>query len=177
MDIATLNKTYQRSKQIMNQLKESYPQLKGWLVYSNPLGQVELTLDVAKILQEFPGMVAPSPKKEMAFAHMKKKALLEENLKKRALVRTDKKKPSEQRDPGSQNLITEIQKINVLLEELLPTLEFTDDIQVELRFDKLDYALISLLQRDERIDPLLTPQTPASIRIALGTAVNLGIFD
>ena len=92
MNMATLSKAYQRSKQIMNQLKESYPQLKAWLVYSNPIGQVELTLDITKILQEFPDMVSPSPKKDTAFAHLRKKALLEENLKKRALVRTDKKK-------------------------------------------------------------------------------------
>jgi hypothetical protein len=46
-------------------------------------------------------------------------------------------------------------------------------VQVEIRFDSLNYELIHVLQTDELVDRQLTPQTRASIRIVLGTLSGL----
>jgi hypothetical protein len=55
------------------------------------------------------------------------------------------------------------------LSRILSELALDSSVQIELRFGQLNYALVAQLQRDSLVDRVLTPQTPASIRIVLGT--------
>jgi hypothetical protein len=55
------------------------------------------------------------------------------------------------------------------LDELAPQLKYDEKCQVEIRFNRLNYALIWKLQADDLVDRKLTLQTKASIRIVLGT--------
>ncbi|PIR20585.1 MAG: hypothetical protein COV45_05140 [Deltaproteobacteria bacterium CG11_big_fil_rev_8_21_14_0_20_47_16] len=50
---------------------------------------------------------------------------------------------------------------------------YLDNVCIELRFTSLAYELIWLLQKDPLVDRALTPQTHASIRIVIGTVINL----
>lgn len=54
------------------------------------------------------------------------------------------------------------------IKQMLQTFEFNGEVQVEIRFHRLNYDLIWQLQADELVDRKLTPQTRASIRIVLG---------
>ncbi|HPO50056.1 MAG TPA: hypothetical protein PLO89_06985, partial [Spirochaetota bacterium] len=46
-------------------------------------------------------------------------------------------------------------------------IEIKSDVNIELRFDILNYSLINKLRKDDLIDKELTPQTAASIRIVV----------
>ena len=48
------------------------------------------------------------------------------------------------------------------------TTTYQPDALIELRFHDLDYPLLDQLRLDPLVDPTLTPQTRASIRIVLG---------
>ena len=52
-------------------------------------------------------------------------------------------------------------------------LRFVPEIQIEIRFHVLRYALVWALQSNPLVDRELTPQTRASIRIVLGTLDHL----
>ncbi len=64
-------------------------------------------------------------------------------------------------------------EVDAKIRALAPNLEVDWEVQIALRFGELDYELIERLQKDELIDRALTPQTGASIRIVLGTLVDL----
>jgi hypothetical protein len=58
---------------IFQQIKRQYPTLKGYLVYSSPFGQCEVTKDIEKILSEFPNMIHDSKGKTEAVSLINKK--------------------------------------------------------------------------------------------------------
>jgi len=58
---------------IFQQIKNQYPTLKGYLVYSSPFGQCEVTNNMEKILSEFPDMVHDSKVKTEAVSLINKK--------------------------------------------------------------------------------------------------------
>ena len=53
--------------------------------------------------------------------------------------------------------------------KLYAKLKFNTNVNIEIRFNKLNYELIKKLQQDPLVNQKLTPQTAASIRIVLGT--------
>lgn len=132
------------AKDRFSQLKEKHPALKGYLVLSIPGKQAGIGSSPSEILDALPALIADDDAKE-AYA-----ACLDQQLPK------DASESQKQRAKERQ-------------EELSRSLNYDGRVRVEIRFDHLDYALIDRLQSDELVDRELTPQTPASIRIVLGT--------
>ena len=162
MKIQDLGVVAKKSKGILADLKAKYPQLDAYIVLSSRLGQVELTTQPDTIILEFPAAFVPSPDKLIALKLI-----------------DDLKKLKREVDNAGPKDKTSLQKTFAAMEEHLHQkvlgLEVDDEVQVELRFGNLNYDLIAKLQEDPLVDPKLTPQTRASIRIVLGTI--RAIFD
>lgn len=127
-----------------SQLRKKHPTLKAYLVLSSRSGQTKFDSELADAIREFPVL------------------LLDGAAKTKALELIKKLKPKESNTPEQIQLKDEFK-------ELTKSLDFNGSVQVELRFNQLDYDLIPALQTDVLVDRDLTPQTRASIRIALGT--------
>lgn len=158
MNIRELKGVVEKSYAIFNKLKKKYPDLDGYLVFSSPYGQCELTTNAYEILNSFPQMIADDSRryKEKSLMLLKDIAKIELKIKKN----TERQKP--------------IDNLMLQLNEFTSNLEICDDIFVEIRFNhKADYHLIHKLQKDETIFHKHTTQTKASIRIVLGTVLGL----
>ncbi len=141
--ISDLPEIEQRAKETLSELKSKYPGLDSYLVYSSRLGQSNLGSKPEVLLKEFPQMFHDSPEKAKALQ-------LLQNLRK-----------------AEQN--QGLEKNDTTLSRILSELELDLSVQIELRFGQLNYAQVAQLQLDSLVDRVLTPQTPASIRIVLGT--------
>lgn len=139
------------------EIKAKYAGLSGYLVFSSRYGQCAVTSDTLTVLTEFPNMVCDSPKKEKALALVEYIHRIETD--KKANVPHVKKKDTSQ--------IIENAKRD--LESILGLLEMKDDTFIEIRFYGSSLELIFELQKDPLVSQEYTPQTPASIRIVLGT--------
>ena len=125
-------------------IRKKCPDLKASLVLSLLGEQTKIDSSPKDILREFPALVVD----DKAKARMLR--FLNEPL---------PEKPSEaQKKQWSERL-----------RDLAEDLKFDGNVQVDLRFHNLNYDLIWKLQSDDLVDRNLTPQTKASIRIALGT--------
>ncbi len=154
----------------LDQLESRHPRLKAWLVFAHRQHQVDLFADprhreyvpsdLTRILTTFPGVFEPGVHRRAA-----------EPLAQR-IVEAD-------RNWGDLTA-AERRVRNELVTKLAPhgaQLMVRSIVLVELRFDRLDYALIAELRRDDLVDQERTPQTSASIRVVLGTARDLGGLD
>jgi hypothetical protein len=74
-----------QAETVFQQLKRQYPSLKGYLVYSSPSGQCDLTDNMEKILTEFPDMIHDSKVKTEAINLINKKGSIEQMLTKKEL--------------------------------------------------------------------------------------------
>jgi len=140
--ISDLPEIEQRAKDILKELKTRYPDLDAYLVYSSRLGQSNLGNKPEVLLKEFPEMFRDAPEKTKALQ------LLQD------LKKVEQNKGRDKKDKT--------------LSQILSELALESSVQIELRFGQLNYALVAQLQRDSLVDRVLTPQTPASIRIVLG---------
>jgi hypothetical protein len=138
----------ERANKIIRDLSIKYAKHKGYLVFSSPYGQCEVTSDVKHILSEFPKMIIDSIDKEKALELIKTKELLKDG---------GKEKDSE----------------NKAVNRILDNLEFRNDTFIEIRFKELNYDTIFEMQKDPLVSQKHTPQTKASIRIVLGTLEEL----
>ena len=129
-------------------IRKKYPELKAYLVLSLPRGQTRIDNSTGKILSEFPTIIMDGG------------------------VKTATQKAIEALE-SQTTLDAKAKRLKKCLEEkvdaLCDKLKYDERCRVEIRFDDLNYALVSQLQADDLVDRSLTPQTMASIRIVLGT--------
>ncbi len=138
----------------LSKIKAEFPALKPDLVLSSREGQTPIGSGLQQMLLEFPAICADTPTNAEAVR----------------LVRTVKILVDNSTTPEQQK---ERHRAEQRLAALGPEITFRDDIQVELRFPRLLYDQIFVLQTHPLVDQALTPQTRASIRIVLGTLKDL----
>ena len=145
------------AKRQFDLIQKKYPDLKARLlngepasvlVMSLPGGQIGIDSSPMEILGKFPAMIVDDCTKTSTL-----------NLLAHQSVTT--KGP-------------ETERLKKQLDQLAPQLKYDEKCQVEIRFNDLKYDLVWKLQVDDLIDRNLTPQTKASIRIALGTLAQFG---
>lgn len=138
-----LQKAANAASQHFKLIRQKYPAIKAYLVYSSTAGQAMLGGSPAQILDEFPAMIFDDTYKTQAMPLLERSKI--DSLPSREKMRVNE----------------ELAKIGRLF-------KFDGQSQVELRFSELNYKLIWQLQTDELVDRQLTPRTKASIRIVLG---------
>jgi hypothetical protein len=124
-------------------IRMKYPSLKGYLVLSVPGKQAGIGGSVRELLKDLPALIVNDEAKSNLQDHIKN--------------------PPEKEDSEALR-----KKWQAKFDELARDLNYDGSVRVEIRFDDLNYELISHLQSDELVDRELTPQTRASIRIVLG---------
>ena len=139
------------SKDIFIKLKSEYTDMRAYLVLAHRGQQTELTSNPIQILDDCDQMVAPDEAKRETLRLLAEMKCLES---------------------AGANQIT-AQDISRKLTARGRELRFLPEIQIEIRFHDLRYALVWALQGNPLIDQTLTPQTKASIRIVLGTLDRL----
>lgn len=145
----------------------NYPGLLGYLVLSSPYGQCGLTGDPLQILKEFPAMISDSEVKDNVIK----------------LFETIRELENKYATRGNMNaeVQTKIDKASHLLNADVKRMEFKEDTFIEIRFKtdrllrifKMELELIFKMQKDPLVSQVHTPQTQASIRIVLGTLIEL----
>ncbi len=161
MNIAKLNIVAGKANTLFKKIKEKYPKLAGYLVYSSPHGQCNLTTDLFEIVKAFPAMIVDSRQKEKAVNVVQ------------SIVSLEKEKKD---NVNAKETVTEkIKQLKNDFSQMIDKLELRDDTFVEIRFDekKVNLPLIYELQKDELVSQVHTPQTQASIRVVLGTLRDL----
>jgi hypothetical protein len=68
MNITELDIVAGKANTLFKKIKDKYPKLAGYLVYSSPHGQCNLTTDLFEILKVFPAMIIDSSQKERTVA-------------------------------------------------------------------------------------------------------------
>ena len=139
------------SKGILAILQSEYPDMRAYLVLAHHGQQTELTSNPIQILDDCDQMVAADEAKREALRLLAEKGRLES---------------------AGANQKT-VQELSGKLTARGRELRFLPEVQVEIRFHVLRYALVWALQSNPLIDHELTPQTKASIRIVLGTLDHL----
>ena len=155
MNATQLKSAVDKSNELFTKLKMKYPSLNGYLVFSSPYGQCELTTNAADILKSFPLMIVDSKQKVKGLQLWQKINDIEAENKKNV------------GNPKSS------EKFRLQLDDIVKNMEVKEDTFVEIRFKGTDYDMIFALQKDELISQEHTPQTKASIRIVLGVLRDL----
>lgn len=162
-----LIKVIDKAKSAFKTMMDNDPalqELKGYLVLSSPYGQLQITDDPLKtlrILKEFPAMTSESEFKDKGIDLIETIQGLEGELKNAA--RGNTKTEIQQKIENASNLLNaNLQKI-----------DFKEDTFIEIRFQKPILDLIFKMQKNPFVSQLHTPQTQASIRIVLGTLIEL----
>jgi hypothetical protein len=155
MNLSGLQTAVEKSTSLFKKLKDRYKSLFGYLVFSSPRGQCELTNNIADILNYFPRMIIDCKQKDKGLQLLQKINDIEVENKK----------------SGSKSKSTE--QLRQQLDEIVKSLEVHEATFVEIRFKGIDYNMLTELQKDELVSQEHTPQTKASIRIVLGTIKDL----
>lgn len=139
------------SKNIFLKLQTEYPDMKAYLMLAHRGQQAELTSDPIRILEDGETMIVADDFKQDALRLLSQLRRMEaEGANERSI------------QPVLRALTAGGKKLRIMPE-----------VQVEIRFHVLRYALVWALQKHPLIDRELTPQTQASIRIVLGTLGGL----
>ncbi|OPY06859.1 MAG: hypothetical protein A4E68_02208 [Syntrophaceae bacterium PtaB.Bin095] len=146
---------------IFREIMGRYAGLKGYLVFSSPFGQCELTGDLMKIAKEFPDMLMDTDTKREALKHLEKIQDREPDRKSQY--------PTEKRSEGDRRIKKGLRDPD----RIADSLEVKGDTFVEIRFSKPVPDLIFQMQKDPLVSREHTPQTEASVRIVLGTIEEL----
>jgi hypothetical protein len=155
MNVTALETVVENSNSVFKKLKEKYNNLSGYLVFSSPYGQCQLTSNLVDIFNYFPQMITDCQQNKKGLQFLQKINDIESENKKNS----GKPKPSE--------------KSRLQLSEIVKNMEINEDTFVEIRFKETGLDLIFELQKDELISREHTPQTKASIRIVLGKLKDL----
>lgn len=131
-------------------IREKYPNLRAYLVLALRGSQIEIDSPLRKMIKEFPAVLAAGA--------VKNKML-------KLLKEPQPEKPTDAEKKAWED------RFQTLAKEL----EFEGETQIEIRFGNLDYDLVWMLQADELVDRILTPQSRASIRIVLGTILSMQV--
>lgn len=143
------------SKGILAKLQSEYPALRAYLVLAHGSQQTELTTNPIAILESCDQMVVDDAAKREAL---------------RLLAEIKRLEAKGANQKGIQELTN---KLTTRGREL----RYNPEVQVEIRFHVLRYALVWALQANPLVDQRLTPQTKASIRIVIGTVERLSRKD
>ena len=155
-----------RANRIFAELKKKYPEMKAYLVLSNRFGQCDLTISEKEIFHGFKESFVETKEKEDLAAAFHKVETIRKMAGALAFART--KTDQEKQKKQIEEFRAKEEILNNDITVLLQTLEFRDDVNIEIRFKELDYPIIRSLQVDPLIDRELTPQVKASIRIIIG---------
>lgn len=137
----------------------NYNDLKGYLVLSSAYGQCELTGDPMKILKEFPAMISDSEAKDNVIKLIDSIRELENKNAARGAMNAEIQKKYE--------------KTSQLLNFNLNSIEFKKDTYIEIRFKRPIMEMIFKMQKDPLVSQVHTQQSQSSIRIVLGTLIEL----
>ncbi len=133
-------------------LQARHAGLQAYLVLASrlgePFGQIKASERPLDALERYPGMIVDSAEKQEA------QALLPHCLNKQAT-------------PADR-----LETIRARLHTLADRFRYHANTEVQLRFDRLNFALIAVLRNDPIVDRERTPSSP-SIRICLGTLGTL----
>ena len=146
-----------KTNTLFKEIKEKYPNLAGYLVYSSTHGQCNLTTDLFEISKAFPVMIVESRQKEKALGLVQ------------SIVSLEKEKKD---NMNAKETVTEkIKQLKNNFLQMIDKVELREDTFVEIRFDekKVNLSLIDELRKDELVSQVHTPQSKASVRIVLGT--------
>lgn len=159
-----------KANKILNAIIDNYSGLKmdkhsdvkkAYLVFSTPYGQFEITDNPLQILKEFSAMISESEYKNKGIMLLETIQGLEVELKN--VVRGNMK----------EEIQKKIKKTSHLLNANLQKIEFKEDTFIEIRFNRPILDLIFKMQKDPLVSQVHTPQSQASIRIVLGTLIEL----
>ena len=126
-------------------IKQKYPDLRPYLVFSSPQGQIDIESRPVQILKEFPSMILDGQEKRQALAIV-------------ADMEQGRRVKDQAEETGQGDNV-----VDACLRQVL----FNDNTTIELRFGVLKYQHIWALQNDDLIDRHLTMQSKASIRVVL----------
>lgn len=138
------------------QLKDRHPGLKGYLVLCAPSGQIDIDVDLPRMLEDLPDLFLDNAVKTQARDLVRELRLVE-------------KKKDEAETEQRPALQKRIEVLNECIRNMSRNFAVNGSCPIEIRFHHLNYPLIWKLQADDLIDRELTPQSRASIRIVLGT--------
>ncbi len=155
MNATQLKSVVDKSNDLFAKLKKKYLGLNGYLVFSSPYGQCEVTTNLVNILNYFPLMISDYKQKDKGLQLLNKINLIE----------AENKKSSG--NPKST------EKLRQQLNEIVKCLDVIEDTFIEIRFKEINYNIVCELQKDELVSQEYTPQTKASVRIVLGTIKNI----
>ena len=139
------------SQGILAKLQSEYPDLRAYLVLAHRSQQTDLAPNPIQVLENADQMVVDNAAKR-------------ETLRLLAELKTLESTSANQK---------ETQQLSKALAARERELKIVPEVQVEIRFHVLRYALVWALQESQWIDRKLTPQTKGSIRIVLGTIDHL----
>lgn len=146
-----------------SELKDEYPEVKPYLVFSCPQGQVPIDASPQQILRELPQMVVADANKAAAL---------------RIIAELDELK--QRRDGGGMahsrtqdDLANQVRQTETRLAAALERLTYSDEATVEIRLGCLEYERIWELKKEKQVDQELTSPSRASIRIVMGTIGRL----
>jgi hypothetical protein len=162
-----LNTVIENANSIFEEIRKKHTGINGYLVFSSPYGQCEITSSISTIMEEFPEMVYDSIYKKKACEVVQGILKLREKIA-HTFVRKAKDDLGKKMDDHLKNLrqLAENSEVEVM-----------EDTFVEIRFNVLDYKIIDELRKDPIISLKHTPQSRASIRIVLGTLDELKRTD
>ncbi len=149
--IEGLEEAVAASKGVLAKLQSEYPDMRAYLVLAHRGQQTELTSDPIRILEDCESM------------------MVSDDIKREALRLLSEKRRLESAAASEKAIQPVIKALAARGREL----RFVPEIQIEIRFHVLRYALVWALQSNPLVDRELTPQTRASIRIVLGTLDHL----
>lgn len=154
MKIAELPLVIQRAQDRFKQIKQKHPQLSGYLVFSLRGNQARLKDSPGNILAAFKDFFVDNSKRQAAWSLIEQRDSLD---------RISKRNETDEKSNRKR-----IDEFTTRIEAQALTLEINYSVQVEIRFDELDYDIVHKLRCDDLVDKDLTPQI-AGIRITLGT--------
>jgi hypothetical protein len=125
------------------------------LVFAWRGDQVKIKESPASIFSDFENFFVDNPARDRAREILNQRKSLERSFK----VQGDEESAKDKK---------RVADLVKSLEEQLAKLEMNPSVNIELRFDDLDYDIIKELRQDPLIDRYLTPQI-GGIRIVLGT--------
>ena len=159
------------AKNTFKKLKENHPDLRCYLVFSSKFGQGGLKPGV-DLFNEFPEMFEPEDlvgqiksevykKKKLTKQIVIKSGELEKKMRdlKGNLFPIDQKEIQELKDQASS--------IDKTIHDLSQGLMIKEDVFVELRFEQLNFEIISRVKKDPLINQNYTDPGDRSIRLVL----------
>jgi hypothetical protein len=166
------------AEQILVSLRQRHARMDACLVIARRGAQVRARAGVHEFLTEFPAAFVDSSDVVLAIETLRRVLNLEGELRQSryvaALARlANRQEAARAATQRTCQLLEELSEVRASLERITPLLRFRGNLQIELRFGDLDFALVAALQRDLLVDRELTPQTSASIRIVIGRLTDL----